>query len=145
MGKPFLDQINCPACDAMQSVMTWSEIDAVGDPEARARLFAGEINAFHCQQCGYAGQIVVPLFYDDSMRRYAVQYFPEDWLDDEEFLDRWVNASGGTEAAALPTWIRQQSGYRALPHVVFDLDEMLRYIRFQEALWNRTHRLPDDT
>lgn len=144
MSKPFLEQINCPVCDALQGVMTWSAIDGATDPEARSQLFAGEINAFSCRACGYSGQILAPLLYSDSQRQFCVQYYPEEYLEDDEFLDSMSRPNAGSEIIALPAAIRAQSEYLVHPHIVFDLDEMLRFIAFRESIWDRQHLPSDD-
>lgn len=136
MSKPFLEQINCPVCDALQTAITWSEIDAVDDPAARDALFTGDLNAFDCRECGYAGQIVTPLSYRDRLRRFCIQYYPQEMLDDDEWLATMATGTPVAELAALPAVLREQSQYLLHPHVVFDLDEMLRFIVFREKLWD---------
>lgn len=144
MSKPFLEQVHCPVCDSMQTSITWSEIDAAADPEARDRLFTGEINAFDCHTCGYAGQIVAPLLYFDSVRAFSVQYYPEDLLDDDEWLAQQAASEASRSGIALgSTAMWQQPAYLVHPHVVFDLDEMLRFIVFRERLWDLQHT-PDE-
>lgn len=139
MGKPFLEQINCPVCDTLQTSITWSEIDAQADHGARDALFAGELNAFDCRACGYAGQIVTALLYQDRLRRFCVQYYPEEMLDDDEWLAQTAAEKPRADLAALPEVVRERSAYLLHPHVVFDLDEMLRFIVFREKLWELQH------
>ncbi len=140
MSKPFLEQVRCPVCDAMQTSITWSEIDAIADPATRDKLLAGEINSFDCRDCGYAGQIVAPLLYYDSVRAFSVQYYPEDLLDDDDWLAQ--QAVGEAERSGIApgsTAMWQQPAFLVHPHVVFDLDEMLRFIVFRERLWDLHH------
>lgn len=143
MSVPFLQQIECPACDTPRTVTTWSVIDAVADPSARTQLFAGEINAFVCKECGYAGQIVTPLLYFDRERQFSVQYYPADFLDDDAFLDSMSGPPSETEIGALAASERERHEYLLRPHIVFDMDEMLRYIVFCESVWERRHGRSD--
>jgi RNA polymerase subunit RPABC4/transcription elongation factor Spt4 len=123
--------IECPECEKKQLTTIWRSINVTLDPDARASLFEGKINVFECDSCGYSGFIPVPLMYHDMDRKFCVQYYPFELLDKEDFFIQF-DAEGclSTKAFAdinLPEYMRRQ-------HIVFVMDEMIRYIDFRERL-----------
>ncbi len=76
-----------------------------------------------------------PILYVDSARRYSVQYYPPAILDHDEVMVHTFDGEGRVSPVEPPAedevgWPYDQDA----PHVVFDFDEMLRYITFRERL-----------
>jgi hypothetical protein len=67
-------------------------------------------------------------------RKFCIQYLPEYWLEDVSNFDSY-QTDGSMETFVNFTSIGIDHLSRA--HVVFDMEELLRYIVFRELLYNR--------
>jgi len=103
------------------------------EPDLRKKLFNGEINVFVCQKCENKALINVSLLYHDMDRQYCVQYFPEEALRDSEFFKSF-SKDGKLKMDELSTMMGKIGQYMVEPHIVFDLNEMIRYIEFRDRL-----------
>jgi len=103
------------------------------DPDLRQRLFQGLINVFKCQKCEKETFISVPLFYHDMEKEFCVQFFPLDWLEDESLLLDAFTREGGLNTTLFQ--LPETSDDMKRTHIVFDMDELLRYIAFRERLY----------
>ena len=128
--------IPCPDCGYEQKVQVWRSVNVTLDGDLRDRLFNGEINVFECQSCGAKRFMNAPLMYHDMKREIAIQYLPEEVLEDEGQLNAY-RADGSLDTAGLPPKMIETASYMARPHIVFDMAEMLRYIVFREKLADR--------
>ena len=73
-------------------------------------------------------------------RKFCVQYFPYESMNEKDFLEQFTKDGQITEpkfARPIPQIQRQRSGYLLKPHIVFDLNEMIRYVHFREKLHER--------
>jgi RNA polymerase subunit RPABC4/transcription elongation factor Spt4 len=123
--------IECPECGQKQLTTIWRSLNVTTDPEIKASLFEGKINIFECDSCGYSGFIPVPLMYHDMDKKICIQYYPFELLDQEDFFLQF-DSEGSLNLKTfaeinLPDYMRRQ-------HIVFDMDEMIRYIEFRERL-----------
>ena len=128
--------IPCPDCGCEQEVQVWRSVNVTLDGNLRDRLFNGEINRFECQSCGVREFMNVPLMYHDMKRRFAIQYLPEQVIDDDEQLSSY-SADGSVNTAHFPPKMVDAASYILRPHIVFNMGEMLRYIVFREKLADR--------
>jgi hypothetical protein len=126
-------EIECSHCGSKQNVTFWESIDVSVDPDLRQRLFQGLINVFKCQKCEKETFISVPLFYHDAEKEFCVQFFPVDWLQDESLLLDAFTGEGELSTALFQ--LQETSDYMKRTHIVFDMDELLRYIVFREKLY----------
>jgi predicted RNA-binding Zn-ribbon protein involved in translation (DUF1610 family) len=131
-------QVPCPECGHEQPMRIWETITAPINPEARADLLEGRLHRFECASCGEVAQLAAPLLYHDLERRFLAQYLPFEAIDDE-FLQQFNHE--GEERFALVGFEGSpldpndpRTAYFSRPHFVFDLDELVRYVRFREAL-----------
>ena len=126
-------EIPCPKCQDKQSVDVWDSINVTLDPSMRQQLFDGKINGFVCEKCSKAVVLHTPLLYHDMHRQFAVQYYPPEAIEDEEFLKEfqaehlWRHDELLRPESKIPRHIQY-------PHIVFDLEEMCRYVVFREIL-----------
>ena len=130
MTKVAEHELTCPECGTQQQVHVWDSINVGLDPSLRRQLFDAEINMFRCDSCGHEAFLDVPLLYHDMPRRFCAQYLPPELLDDPSSFGEYT-AEGKVDVGLSIT------GYLAEPHVVFEMDEMIRYIRFRELLCDR--------
>ena len=121
--------IDCPKCQATQTVNIWSSVNVDLDPDLRKRLFAGEINQFKCEKCGHRVFLDTPLMYHDMKRQFAVQYYPLQSLDDPEFISLFE-----PENPPRVKNVPKRMGYLAQPHIVFNMDDLLACVVFHERI-----------
>ena len=134
-------ELECPSCSHEQTVMVWESLNADVSPEARESLFEGKINKFVCESCGAEAMISTALMYHDMKRRFVVQFFPFDAIDDAEFLERFQ--ADGTDSIvtnalglAQPRGMSLDVEYMRTPHIVFDMGELVRYVLFRERVFD---------
>lgn len=132
MTKPRTIPIQCPSCQWETEGTVYDAVNSALDPKRKEELFQGKINVFHCEQCGFQGIIPHPFLYLDPERQFCVQYYPPSYLDDAVFLGGFLKDGSIrfnlTNEEEIPAYIRQW-------HIVFDLDEMVRYIIFRERIY----------
>lgn len=108
-----------------------SSINVTLDPLLRDRLLSGDINVLSCDLCKNSALIQTPLLYHDMKREFCVQYYPPEAIDDAEFMKQF-DQEVQFKLDGLPA--RLAGRYLSHPHVVFDLNEMIRYVLFREKL-----------
>ncbi len=135
MSLFFEEEISCPKCKHKQKMKIWQSLNVTDNTTLRERLFNAEINVFKCESCGSGAFLAVPLLYNDVERKFCVQFYPYDSLKQKTFCDRFT-IEGKFKIEKLPEKIAKSGNYLLEPHIVFDLDEMLRYIQFREKLYN---------
>jgi len=124
-------EIECPDCGNMQEVVLRRAVNASLEPEGREALLDATINRFICAECHFEAQLPIPLFYHDMDLQFCAHYFPFEAIDDAEALANF-NADGSMDIQApegMPFL-----GYVADPHVVFSMEELVRYVAFRERL-----------
>lgn len=141
MTQTNIVEATCPQCGAIKPTELVQGIVADTDDHLREALFNGEINAFSCDSCGNEGFLEASILYIDIIRRFCVQYLPEETLRAVESFSDY--SSDGKFSVALDLPVEGFGEFLREPHVVFDLDEMRRYITFRELLWERD-TVPDE-
>ena len=134
MSKMKQIEIECPKCGEKHQVDYWESINVDLNPSLRKQLFDADVNFFSCEFCDYEAMVNGPLFYHDMTRKFCVQYLPEYWLEDVANFECY-HTDGSLETFV--NFNTMGIGHRSRPHVVFDIEEMLRYILFREMLYDR--------
>jgi len=125
--------LQCPHCGNKQETMICDTLNITLESDLKKKLFAGEINRFECKKCLKKSVIDAPLLYNDISQQFCVQYFPSKALNDADFL-RQFNRDGSFAMTAIATALAKSSAYLARPHIVFDMNEMLRYVAFRDGI-----------
>ncbi len=73
---PTPTTIRCPFCTTPISVPIQSVIDALEQPELKARLLTGRLNAFTCPNCRNSGALAAPFIYHDGDKELALIFLP---------------------------------------------------------------------
>ena len=133
MSQMSPTDLQCPQCGNTQKTMVWSSLNVTLDPDLKDRLYAGEVNVFECEDCGEKVWINAPLLYHDMTNEFCVQYYDVEILDDSDILQRF-NSDGSIAIAGIPEAFAESSKYMTRPHIVFDINEMLRYVEFRERI-----------
>ncbi len=75
---PMMTRINvqCPRCGNMFEAVVNPLADVAQDPEAKARLLSGQLNAVQCPRCGNVFQVPSPLVYHDPQKELLITMMP---------------------------------------------------------------------
>lgn len=126
MSKMRVHNLECPDCGNKQETTVWDSVNVKLDPDLKKKLFDAQINVFSCEKCGKKTFINAPLLYHDMTQQFCVQYYPPESLDQREFFRRF-KPDGSFANTGMPAYIVR-------PHIVFRMDEMLRYVIFRDRL-----------
>jgi hypothetical protein len=137
MTKERVEEIECPKCGIKQTETLYESINVKLNPELKERLFQAEINRFHCKNCGNDAFVALPLLYHDMGKKYCLQYYPFDWLEDDQILGRF-NREGEVNTP-LPSIKGLE--YMHKTHIVFEMGELVRYIIFRDKLSEKWERV----
>lgn len=131
-------ELTCPICEHDQVVVVWESLNADVSPTAREQLFEGRINVFDCEGCGKSFPISTPLLYHDMTRRFLVQFYPFENIEDDEFLARFDRDGHPTVFAEAFRMTPKADAfqYMTAPHVVFSMDELVRHVLFRERCFD---------
>jgi len=135
-----IHELTCPQCGSIQEVEIRDSLNVTSDPELRSRLFNADINIFNCESCSHRAIISVPLLYLDMGRRYCVQYYPPESIEDDNFLAQFT-PDGKWNFRDIPEIVNNELDYMGNPHIVFSLSDMMQYIKFRDKLYQRTETI----
>lgn len=130
-------EVTCPQCNTNAVVKFWQTVNVSLDASLRDTLLEGKLNVVRCEHCGFTGALNCPLLYHDMTKRFCVQYYPSDILKDPaEHLTVFRGITRDGELQIPPAFSgHQHVEYLSKPHIVFDMNEMVRYVVFRELLW----------
>lgn len=132
MSKKSLIEMNCPNCQIKQNVVIWQSLNVTLEPDAQKKLFNNEINVLNCENCETKTPVPVTLLYHDMEKQFCVMYVPfTNILEDNlrfRFNEKGLPRSSKRE--------RDLDNYLYHPQLVFDLNELNRYIKFREKLFS---------
>ncbi len=129
-GKHILQ---CPKCGHQQETMIWKSVNVTHEPELKNKLFAAEINALDCSQCKNRTFVNTPLMYNDMRLKFCVQFYPADFVNDPNLM-RQFRKDGTLDFDDMQELTAHSCEYLAKPHVVFSMNEMVRYIYFRDKI-----------
>jgi len=116
-------QVSCPKCGAQYVAQLQSIIDVGKQPELKAALLRGTLNAAACSSCGALGHVSTPLLYHDPDRELLLVFVPPElnmqMTDREQLVGSLVNALMST----IPTEARK--GYFLNPRTVLSMSSLL--------------------
>lgn len=69
-------QVPCPNCRQPVVAEVEQLFDVGVDPQAKQRLLNGTVNVVRCPNCGYQGQLAMPVIYHDPSKELLLTYFP---------------------------------------------------------------------
>ena len=127
--------VTCTQCSHEQKATLWRSVNVTLDPEAKKEVLGGKLNFFQCSKCNYQSSLDADLVYHDMEKEFIVMYYPLTSLGEvdltSEFdrhgrfaFDLGENPAGETAY-----------DYGKDIHVVFDMNELARYVFFREKLF----------
>ena len=129
--------MGCPACGHKQATEFYQAINVKLNPELKERLFKGELNMFVCDECGSRAVVDLVFLYHDMDKRFCVQYCPYELVvQQSDKLSEMYSVDGKLN---VPVNIRlpETAQYMYEPHIVLSLDEMIRYVQYRDALYEK--------
>ena len=72
---------SCPQCKQPVTADITRLFDISQDPEAKQILLSGAYNLIQCPNCGYRGQVPVPLVYHDPDKELLLTFFPPELIN----------------------------------------------------------------
>lgn len=137
MSRMERRDIACGTCRTSVSMYVWHTLDVTEYPDLKRQLLADTVNVVPCPACGRRCRCDIPIRYDDPLLGFAVQFIPAGYRTDPAFLQLC------TEAGTLPasqTRTADVFGAEREPHVVFSMDEMIRYVVFRDRISDHARR-----
>jgi hypothetical protein len=132
MTRKRNETVKCPKCGHEVNVEVWDSLNVRLDPGDKELLFQGKVNLFVCSACDHHARINMPLLYHDMWRRFVVQYYPPESLDDPQFYAGF--GPDGERTGLRSESVPPVSQYVLKPHIVFDMKELMRYVWFRDHL-----------
>lgn len=129
--------MGCPACGHRQITEFYQAINVKLNPGLKERFFKGELNMFTCEECGKKAVVDLVFLYHDMDKRFCVQYCPIDLVAQQsDKLSEMYTVDGRLN---VPSNIQlpEAARYMYEPHIVLSLDEMIRYVQFRDALYDK--------
>ena len=129
--------MGCPACGHKQIAEFYQAINVKLNPELKERLFKGELNMFVCEECGKKAVVDLVFLYHDMDKRFCVQYCPVALVvQQSDKLSEMYTVDGRLSVPA-NIQLPETAQYMYEPHIVLSLDEMIRYVQFRDALFEK--------
>lgn len=135
MSKKNKVRISCPNCSEEQSIIIWESLNATLDPEAKQDLFERRVNLFICIECDFELQLSAELLYHDMEKEFCVLYYPFEGIERAGLFSKF-NKRGGLLGRSRGFVEEEGKAYDYMKdiHVVFDMDELIRYVTFRDKL-----------
>ena len=128
-----LVEIKCPKCQTKVETMIWDSLNVAVDPKAKKDLLEGKINLFECSKCDYKELLPVSFLYHDMENDFCVQYYPFERIGDRDFFDEFTKDARLKIDFPVPEHLKH-AAYLKAPHIVFSLEELVRYVIFRDRL-----------
>jgi len=128
-------EIDYPNCGTNNLMLVWDTINAQLSPEAKTAMLRGEIHVFRCRLCEQTFNVDKSLLYNDMENKFMVWYFPFTWVENGKIFDV-INADGRAKGAEY----FPEVDYSGRIHYVFDMNELVRHIKFCDVLAEKMRR-----
>lgn len=129
--------MGCPVCGHKQTAEFYQAINVKLNPELKEKFFKGELNIFVCEKCGKKAVVDLVFLYHDMDKRFCVQYCPYELVvKQSEKLSEMYSIDGRLNVPA-NIQLPETAQYMYEPHIVLSLDEMIRYVQFRDALFEK--------
>ncbi len=135
---PQAVQIRCQNCQTPFTVPVWSFIDVGAQPELKAALLSGQVNAAICPNCGFGGMLSTPLAYHDPQRKLFFVLVPQELNLKQEDQERFVGEVSRLVMDALPA--DAPRGYVLTPKRFMSMQTLLETVLEAEGISKETLR-----
>jgi hypothetical protein len=101
-------------------------VDGLRDPQAKARLLSGQINAVRCPHCGYEFRLAAPILYHDASKELLLVNIPMELGLPSAEQERVIGSLTQAIINSLPS--EQRKGYLLMPRPTLTLQGMVEAI-----------------
>lgn len=126
MIQQIIKKINCPHCNEENEVILWEKVNVDMNPDLKEKLFKETINNMTCKNCGYTGRIDLPLYYNDTKKKFFIYLVPDFPIDKKEEDNLVANLKAETLNIL-------DSGFDNKKRVVFEYYNLLEKILIFDA------------
>ena len=126
MFRPQSVTVNCAHCGFPFQIPVFSIIDVRQNPELKAALLGGQLNAAQCPSCGRVNYIAGPLLYHDPEKKFLAVYIPAQANIPEVERQKIIGELTNSLMNALPP--EQRKGYMLTPQQFFDLEQLVKKV-----------------
>ena len=124
-------EIECLRCGNKENMDVWSTINVQINPKVKAEVVEGKINRLHCSICGFESVVPTNLLYHDMEKEFCVYFFPFPSIEREDFSGEFT---ADARLNLRKTGVEDPPDYFRNIHVVFTMDELVRYVIFRDKL-----------
>lgn len=124
--QPTGTTITCPNCGQNFSAILEQIVDANRNPQAKARLLNGELNALTCPNCGFQFTAHTPLIYHDASKELLITYVPMELNLPQDDQERILGQLQQTLVNNLPS--EERRGYMFTPKNALTLQSLVEQI-----------------
>lgn len=126
--------ISCPKCQHTQSVIIWQSLNVTLDPESKQDLFDNQINLLKCENCETESHLEMNLLYHDMKKMFCVTYISFTSLFEGILIPTFNKRGELREFVSNDN--DKEYDYMNHPHLVFDMNELVRYVKFRDKLFD---------
>ena len=126
-------KIECPRCGLKSNTRIWDSLNTAVNPEDKQILFDGRVNLFKCKACDLTSPVEHELLFHEQEQGYIVYLFPLVRIQDPEFIKRFVPK--GRYKSNFGFEISDEANYFNEPHFVFNMQELIDYVKFRDKLF----------
>ncbi|GAB4553803.1 MAG: CpXC domain-containing protein [Anaerolineae bacterium] len=125
-------QINCPNCRQPFNASIEQIVDGGRDPNSKARLLSGRLNAFRCPFCGYEFRVSTPIIYHDASKELLLVNVPMEMGLPEMEQQQLIGSLLNVLTRSIPQ--EQQKGYLLMPRPTLTVQGMIETILEKDGI-----------
>ncbi len=125
-------QTSCPNCNNPIAAEIQQVIDTGKTPQLKDLLLSGGLNVAHCQNCGFQGQLPIPIVYHDPKKELLLTYTPPD-------LGKTMEEKEATLAPLLKEVIdnlepKDRKGYLFQPMSMMSINNLVKNVLLEDGI-----------
>lgn len=124
--SPIATSITCPFCHQPITIRVRQIVDVDQEPQLKAQLLAGQLNAFTCPVCKNSGALASPFLYHDAAKELALMFVPIELNLREEDRQRLIGQLTNSVLNSLQP--EQRKAYLLQPQQFFNLKTLVETI-----------------
>lgn len=125
-------QTQCPNCGQPITADVIQLIDVGENPQLKERLLSGTLNVAQCQQCGFQGQLPIPLVYHDPDEELLLTYTPPDMNLSMEEREQKLAPLLQKVTENLPP--EERKGYLFQPQTMMNMESLVKNVLKAEGV-----------
>ena len=119
-------EVTCPQCKTKYMAQVRSIVDIGQEPELKAALLRGQLNAVVCPSCRAFGAVTTPLLYHDPGKELLLLFVPPQLNLPPQERERLTGSLINALMSAVPS--EQRKGYFFNPRTVLTMDGLMEEV-----------------